>query len=146
MIGSLIFRTATRYLVPIIFMFSIFIFLRGHNAPGGGFVGGLAASTGFVLYIFAFSIQDARDLLRVNPLVLTAVGLAIAMGSTLIAPLLFQETFMKGIWGTIVLPGIGKLGTPFFFDLGVMFAVVGVVLTIIFTLADEDDELHRQGG
>ncbi|MEM7797826.1 MAG: Na+/H+ antiporter subunit B [Chloroflexota bacterium] len=143
MISSLILKTATRYLVPTILMFSIFIFLRGHNEPGGGFIGGLLASSAFVLYIFAFSIQDARALLRVNPLSLIGAGLSLAMGSTLFAPIFFQETFMKGIWGEVELPGLGKLGSPFFFDLGVELTVLGVVLTIIFTLAGEDEKLRK---
>ena len=144
MISSLIFRTATRYLVPIILLFAIFVFLRGHNEPGGGFVGGLLAASAFILYIFAFGIQDARRLFYIDPRSLVGLGLLIAFGSMFVGPLFFQEPVMKGIWWDFEIPGIGKLGTPFFFDLGVMFTVVGVTLAIIFTLADQDELLDSR--
>ena len=149
-IHSLIYQTASRYLVPLILLFAVFAFLRGHNEPGGGFIGGLVASSAFVLYIFAFSIEDARALLRVSPVSLIAVGLLIAVGSTLVSPLIFQQPFMEGGWGTLEILAVGKLGTPLFFDLGVMLTVVGVVLSIVFALAAEEENLHRpeniQGG
>ena len=50
---SLILRTATRFLMPLLLMFALFLFLRGHNAPGGGFVGGLVVAAAFVLYAIA---------------------------------------------------------------------------------------------
>ncbi len=143
---SLIFRTASRYLVPIILLFSVFTLLRGHNDPGGGFIGGLLASSSFVLYIFAYSVEEAQDLLRVKPISLIGLGLVIAVGSALFAPVMGLGPFMKGIWGSYAIPAIGKLGTPLFFDIGVMLVVVGVVLTIIFALADEDENLHQPDG
>ncbi|MFK7804448.1 MAG: Na+/H+ antiporter subunit B [Anaerolineae bacterium] len=150
MIHSLIFQTASRYLVPIILLFSVFALLRGHNDPGGGFIGGLLASSAFVLYIFAFSIEDARALLRVRPITLIGIGLVVAVGSTLFAPIVFQQPFMQGVWGEVVIPAVGKLGTPLIFDIGVMITVVGVVLAIVFGLAAEEDNLRRtdpvQGG
>ncbi len=142
MIKSLILRTATRYLFPIILMFAVFVLLRGHNAPGGGFVGGLLAASAFALYVFAYGIREARKVLRVQPLSLIAAGLALSLGSALIAPLFFRLPLMTGIWGEFEIPGIGKLGTPLFFDIGVMLVVIGVTLLIVFTLADEDDRLH----
>jgi len=52
---SLILRTATRYLFPIIMLFSVYVLLRGHNEPGGGFVGGLAAASAYTLYALALT-------------------------------------------------------------------------------------------
>ena len=52
--GSLILRKAARYLFPVIMLFSIYLLLRGHNEPGGGFVGGLAAASAFILNQLAF--------------------------------------------------------------------------------------------
>lgn len=139
---SLILMTATRYLVPIILMLSVFILLRGHNEPGGGFVGGLLAASAFALYVFAFGIKEAQRLLGVHPLALIGTGLFISLGSALIAPIFFGEPLMTGKWiDNFELPGIGKLGTPLFFDIGVMLVVVGVTLLIIFALAGEDEQL-----
>ncbi|MFT7584477.1 MAG: multicomponent Na+:H+ antiporter subunit A [Cellvibrionaceae bacterium] len=143
-ISSLIFKTASRYLVPLILLFAVFTLLRGHNDPGGGFIAGLLAASAFVMYILAFSIEDAKELLKVRPMSLIAAGLTIALGSTLFAPLVLQQPFMEGIWGSYAIPAIGKLGTPLVFDIGVMLAVIGVVLAIVFGLAAEEDNLRRQ--
>ena len=142
MIQSLIFRTASRYLIPMILLFSVFVLIRGHNDPGGGFIGGLVASSAFVLYIFAYSVEEAQAMLRVRPGSLIIFGLLIAICSALFSPIFMGETFMYGAWGTFEVPAIGKLGTPFFFDIAVFLVVIGSVLAIIFALADEDENLH----
>ena len=58
---SLILRTATRYLLPLLLLFSIFLLLRGHNEPGGGFVAGLVAATAFALYALSTNVAAARQ-------------------------------------------------------------------------------------
>ena len=60
---SLILQTAARYLLPIMLLFSIFLVLRGHQEPGGGFVGGLVASASLVLYAIAYDAEAARHLI-----------------------------------------------------------------------------------
>lgn len=134
--NSLILQTATRYMLPLLIQFSIFIFLRGHNEPGGGFVGGLVAAAAFALYAIATSAERARALLRIQTSELTVLGLTIAIGSALF-PLLLGDTFMRSLWTSWSVPFIGKLGVPFFFDLGIYFTVIGVTLTIILTLAED---------
>lgn len=135
---SLILRTATRFLLPLLLLFSLFLLLRGHNSPGGGFVGGLVAAAAFALYALAFDVAAARQLLRIDPRQLIAVGLLVALASGMVA-WLAREPFMTARWGDITLPGIGPvpLGTPLIFDLGVYLVVVGVMLTIILSLAEE---------
>ncbi|RZM04936.1 MAG: hypothetical protein EOO88_55640 [Pedobacter sp.] len=64
----LAFRTATRFLLPLLLLFSIFILLRGHYLPGGGFVGGIIASIAFVLHAFAFGLRSTRRLIRMKPM------------------------------------------------------------------------------
>ena len=56
---SIILRTAARYLMPIFLLFSVIILLRGHNAPGGGFVGGLLAAGAFVFYALVYGVVAA---------------------------------------------------------------------------------------
>ena len=133
---SLILLTAIRYLVPVLLLFSLFLLTRGHNEPGGGFVGGLVAGAAFALYAIAHTVYEARRLLRFPPRMLIGVGLLIAVGSGSV-PLLFQQPFLTGIWSEVDLPIFGKIGTPGIFDLGVYFAVLGVVLQIIFELMEE---------
>jgi multicomponent Na+:H+ antiporter subunit B len=133
---SIILSTATRYLLPLLLLLSIFLFLRGHNQPGGGFVGGLIAAAAFALYAIATSTSSALQLLRIDTRTLLGIGLALALASGLVA-VLSRQPFLAGLWGTIALPVVGKLGTPVLFDLGVYLAVLGVTLTILFSLMEE---------
>jgi len=133
---SSILQTATRLLMPLLLLFAVFLLLRGHNQPGGGFVGGLVVAASFVLYSIAFSVEAARRALLVRSSTLLGIGLLVALVSGLPAVVLGQP-FMTSQWTTIAL-GSTKLdvGTPLVFDIGVFLAVVGVVLTIVFTLAE----------
>lgn len=132
---SLILSTATHYLVPLLLLFSVFLLVRGHNEPGGGFTGGLVAAVAFELYAIAEGSEKARHLLRVKPLRLVAVGLAIAISSGVLS-LVLGDAFMTSVWST-ELPLLGKIGTPIAFDIGVYIVVIGVVLTVMLTLAED---------
>lgn len=136
---SLILSTATRYALPLLLIFSIFILLRGHNLPGGGFVGGLVAAATFAFYAFAYSVEEAQKALRANPIHLIGVGLLIAVSSAMYS-LTLGLPFMTGIWGKTDYPVIGAIGVPFIFDIGVYLVVVGVVLLIIFSLKEAESE------
>jgi len=133
---SLILRTATRFLMPLLLLFALFLLFRGHNQPGGGFVGGLVVAAAFVLYAIAYGVDAGRRALLVDPARLLGVGLLVALGSGIPA-VLRGRPFLTAMWTTV---GIDRLvvdvGTPLVFDVGVFFAVIGVVLTIVFTLAD----------
>lgn len=133
---SVILTTATRYLLPLMLLFSIFIWLRGHNDPGGGFIGGLIAAAAYALYGIAFGTRQAREVLRVHPRLLIGVGLTAAFFSGLIGPLFANAAFMKGLWWEREFPLLHKLGTPLLFDTGVFLTVIGVTLWIIFSLAE----------
>jgi multicomponent Na+:H+ antiporter subunit B len=136
---SLILSTATRYLLPLLLLFSFFLLLRGHNEPGGGFVGGLVAVAAFALYAIAAGTQEARTLLRVETRTLIAVGLAVAVGSGILA-LFGGAPFLTGFWDDRTLPVLGKLGTPFVFDIGVYLVVIGIGLSILYALMEESGE------
>jgi multicomponent Na+:H+ antiporter subunit B len=135
--SSLILSTATRYLLPLLLLFSVFLLLRGHNDPGGGFVGGLVAAAALALYGLAFTSSQARRFLNIEPRYLIGIGLLIALSSGLIAVFWQGAPFMTGVWGTTELPAVGKPGTPLLFDLGVYLVVVGVALTILLALAED---------
>lgn len=131
---SIIFRTATRYMFPPLLVFSVYLLLRGHHYPGGGFVGGLFAGAAFALYALAFEVAAARKLLRFDPRDITAVGLAVALISGL--PALFSDgAFLTGVWWESPLTTIG---TPLIFDMGVYLVVLGVLVTLVFSLAEEE--------
>lgn len=135
---SLILSTASRLLLPLFLLFSIFILLRGHNEPGGGFVGGLIASAAFALHAIAYDVEKTRTLLPIDTRSLIVLGLLLAMSSGTIS-LFIGEPFFTGQWVRVSFWPIGELdlGTPLFFDIGVYLTVIGVTLTIILSLAEE---------
>jgi len=134
---SIILATASKYLLLLLQMFSIFLLFRGHNEPGGGFVGGLVAAAAFALYFIANGIGKAEKLLAIDPFHLIAAGLLLAVSSTL-PGLAAGGSVMSGIWIDTGIPMLGKIGTPLVFDTGVYFLVLGITLKIIFSLAEED--------
>ncbi|MGJ1198033.1 Na+/H+ antiporter subunit B [Sphingobacterium spiritivorum] len=135
---SIILQTASKYLLPILLLFSVFLLLRGHYFPGGGFVGGLVASIAFVLHSFAYGTEQTMKILRYKPLSLIPIGLGISSLS-MVAPLLFGKPPMTGLWIEQKIPVIGMIGSALFFDIGVYMVVIGVVLTILFTIALNTD-------
>jgi multicomponent Na+:H+ antiporter subunit B len=134
---SLILQTVTRFLLVLLVLFSIFVLLRGHNEPGGGFIGGLLAAGAIALQQLANGVEAARKTLRVDPRTLIGAGLLVAALSGC-AALLAGRPFLTGLWvlGWQV-PGIGKLSTVLAFDVGVYLVVIGVTLLILFTLGEE---------
>jgi multicomponent Na+:H+ antiporter subunit A len=129
---SSIFKTGARYLMPLLLLFALFLLARGHNAPGGGFVGGLVTAAAFALYLIAYGVRRARELLWVKPMSLLAAGLSIALLSS-IPGVVRGQSFMTAQW--ILAPV--AMGTPVMFDLGVFLVVSGVILMMIFSLAEE---------
>lgn len=136
---SLILQTAVRYLLPLLLLFSVFVLVRGHNEPGGGFVGGLIAAAAYALYAIAYDTRAARQILPTEPRVLIGLGLLLALGSGVIG-MVNGTPFMTAQWVKVKWSGLGtmELGTPLFFDVGVYLVVCGVTTTIIFALAEEE--------
>lgn len=133
---SSILQTAARLLLPLLLLFAVFLLLRGHNQPGGGFVGGLVVAASFVLYSIAYGVAAARRALLVRPSTLLGVGLLVALLSGL-PGIAVGQAFMTALWTRVAIGSTTlDLGTPLLFDVGVFLAVIGVVSTIVFTLAE----------
>jgi multicomponent Na+:H+ antiporter subunit B len=134
---SLILRSAARLLLPLLLLFSIFLLLRGHNEPGGGFSGGLVAAAAFALLTIATDVPTTRRTLRMSPRVFIGAGLLVAIASGAIG-LAGGGAFLTGLWAELPLPGGVTLavGTPLLFDVGVYLVVIGVVLTIVLSLME----------
>ncbi len=133
---SSILQTAARFLMPLLLLFAVFELLRGHNQPGGGFVAGLIVAASFVLYSIAFSVETARRALLIHPSRLLGIGLLIALMSGLPGAILGYPV-MTALWTTVTIgSSVVDVGTPLVFDVGVFLTVIGVVLTIVFTLAE----------
>lgn len=135
---SLILQIAARNLLPIFVIYSIIILLRGHDAPGGGFIGGLLAAAGFVLYAIAYTVDQARDKIKLKPVTLIGIGLLLALLSGMPSIIRLQP-FTTIEFAELKLPILGKilLSTPLIFDIGVYLVVTGVLLTFVFTLMEE---------
>jgi multicomponent Na+:H+ antiporter subunit B len=133
---------ANRYLGPILIALSLVALYRGHNYPGGGFIGGLIAASAILLRALAQGWPKTEENIRVQPMTLLTVGLAIAMLSGL--PSIFLgNPFMTSVWGpTWQIPVLGKLklGTPLLFDIGVYLAVVGFTLKSAISLGFDTEE------
>lgn len=137
--SSMLLMSAARPLTTLLLMFAIFLLVRGHNAPGGGFIAGLVVASAISLYALAFDVASARSLVKVHPIRLISVGLFAAIVSAI--PGMFDgAAFLTGVWFKL---GIGtdgvKLGTPLLFDLGVFLVVTGMAMSAILYLAEEED-------
>jgi len=123
----------------IIFFFSIHIFLAGHYTPGGGFVGGLLTSSAIVLLVLAFDLNTVRTVLPINYTYLTATGLLLAL-ATAAFPMFLGKPFFTHFFDYFDLPLLGKqsLHTAMLFDSGVYLVVVGVTMTIIQTIGEDE--------
>jgi multicomponent Na+:H+ antiporter subunit B len=124
---SIIFAALSRILFAVMIAASLFIFYRGHNEPGGGFVGGLVAASGFAIVALAEGTLAARRLLRIDPTILLGIGLLFALGSGL-PGLALGHPFLTHQWATL---GGLHIGTPLAFDLGVYLVVLGGVLSLV---------------
>lgn len=134
--STLILQTTSRFIIPLLVVFSIFMLFRGHDEPGGGFIGGLLIGTGMALHMLAYGSATTRQLLAVDTRVFIGLGLLLAVSSGVMG-MLTGEPFMTGQWTNMTIPSIGKLSTPMLFDIGVFLVVLGVVTTILLGLAEE---------
>ncbi len=130
-------RTAARGILPLLIVFAFFLFLRGHDQPGGGFVAGLVAAAGVALYAMAYDARTARRLLRVAPRSLMAAGLFVALAAAAFGT--WSAPILTGNWTVLAIPGGGelKVGTPLVFDLGVFLVVLGVASALATALLEE---------
>lgn len=137
---SLILQTATRFLLPLQLLFSIFLLLRGHNDPGGGFIAGLVAAGAIALYLFAFTSEEAKDLIRFSPHDIFGLGLLLALVAGMMG-LVAGYPFLTALWWMPEVPFFGeiKLSTPLIFDVGVYLTVIGSVLAIVLALAEAEE-------
>ncbi|MEM6304914.1 MAG: Na+/H+ antiporter subunit B [Pseudomonadota bacterium] len=137
--NSIILRAGTRYMAGILILFSLFMLLRGHNEPGGGFIGGLIGSTGFVLYALACGTAEARAALKIMPQNIAVAGLGIALLAG-IAAAVFGDPLFTGQWLFINETEDSKglpLSTVLVFDIGVYLVVFGSILAIVFAMEEE---------
>ena len=139
---SFVFTSVVRFAFFIINVFAVYLFFRGHNLPGGGFIAGLASATSLILLSLAIGNEELMRILRVDPVRIAAIGMCVALLSGA-APMAMDEAFLTQFnwhWYNVPLFGELHIGTPMIFDFGVFLVVIGICCKIILTLT------HSTGG
>ena len=127
----------------VLMVVSIYLLFAGHNQPGGGFVGGLVAGSACTLRMVARGPEELLRSIRIRPLTLLGLGLAVgataALGALWNGGQLLQTRYLK-----VDVPFIGPVGTStaFFFDFGVYLVVLGTVLTVVEALGSPGEDLR----
>lgn len=137
--NNIILETSIKVLLFFIVLYSVYIFTAGHYYPGGGFIGGLMTAGAIVLLLITYDIKTVAKVLPVNYRIITAIGLLFAIGTSAGA-LIFNVPFLTHAFTDIDLPVLGELSlhTAVLFDLGVYLVVVGVTMTIIQTIGEDE--------
>lgn len=137
-INDVILQSVSKFVVFIILTLAIYLFLSGHHAPGGGFIGGLVLASAFVLLYLAFDIKTMEKSIPLDFKIVAAVGAMIATASG-IGAVLFGEPFLSQTFIYVDLPFFHtvELTTVTIFEAGVALTVVGVVVTIILSVSKD---------
>ncbi|AJC78522.1 MULTISPECIES: Na(+)/H(+) antiporter subunit B [Rhizobium] len=136
--NTLIFRTIAPFLTALMLLFSVFVLLRGHNEPGGGFIGGLIAASGLAIYGIARGVAAVHRALFFHPLSIAGCGLFLSTAAGLLS-IVVGVPFMTGLW---IYPNLLGLEVPLssvmLFDLGVYLVVLGAITSIALTLEEKE--------
>lgn len=138
-INDVILRTVAKAVVFTILTLGVYLFFAGHHAPGGGFIGGLVLASGIVLLYLAYDIETVHKGIPFDFKYVAALGVLIAT-STAIGSLFFGKPFLTQASFEVNLPifGVTHWSTVTLFEAGVALTVVGVVVTIILSINEED--------
>lgn len=138
--NSIIFSAGARILVALLLVFSIFMLLRGHNLPGGGFIGGLIGAVAFIVYALACGTKEAKAALRISPESVAMIGLGIALLAGLSAAA-FGEPLFTGQWiwigGDSYETALFKPNSVLVFDVGVYLVVLGSIVSLACAFEEE---------
>lgn len=134
---SLILNRVARVVIHILLIFSIFLLLKGHNEPGGGFIAGLMASVSIVLIYITYDIETVKKFMPVSYPAMIALGLFFAAGTGL-GGVVLGYPFLTQTFDYFYIPFVGEieLATALIFDIGVFLTVVGATLLIISSIGE----------
>jgi multicomponent Na+:H+ antiporter subunit B len=138
-INDVILKTVSQVVVLIILTLGVYLFLSGHNQPGGGFIGGLVLASAFVLMFLAFDSHTVNTAIPFDFKKISALGVLLAFSSSTL-PMFFGQPFMSQTFGYFDLPLFGKteLATVTIFEAGVALTVIGVVVNIITSISEDE--------
>ncbi len=132
---SVIFSAVAKPMFWLMLGVSVFILFRGHDEPGGGFVGGLVAALAVTIIVLADGVPAAMRRLRAHPVLLIGTGMLMALASG-IPGMFIDGSFLAHQW--LHFPGGFKLGTTMLYDLGVYLVVMGGMLALVFRLYEDE--------
>ena len=138
---------ASRALLPFALLVGIFIFLRGHNEPGGGFIAGLVVSIALIIQYMASGFQWAHARVRVDYHAVIGLGVLVA-GLTGVAAWIAERPFLTSDFTYVSLPVVGtfEVATAMAFDVGVFLTVVGAVMLALANLSRIGRRAETGGG
>ncbi len=135
---TVIFRTIAPYLAALMVLFSIFVLLRGHNEPGGGFIGGLIAASALAIFGIACGVASVRRAIVFHPMSISGFGLFIGALAGVLS-FFRNQAFMTSQWLIFDLFDVEiALSTPLVFDIGVYLVVVGAIGSIALALEERE--------
>ena len=136
--NTLILRTVAPPITALMLVFSVFALLRGHNLPGGGFIGGLIAASALAIYGIAYGVSAVRRAIRFHPMAIAGFGLLVATLSGFVS-VFVGVPFMTGLWIYPRIFGVElPLATVISFDIGVYFVVLGSIASIALALEERE--------
>lgn len=137
---TVIFRTIAPYLSALMVLFSIFVLLRGHNEPGGGFIGGLIAASALAIFGIACGVASVRRAIVFHPMSISGFGLFIGALAGVLS--FFKgQAFMTSQWLIFDFFDVEvPLSTPLVFDIGVYLVVVGAIGSIALALEERESD------
>lgn len=136
-------RLLNRILTPVLLLLALFLLIRGHNLPGGGFIAGLMAASAFQLQILSRGHNRVRR--TIGPYLNSGIGLGLAVAVFAGIVGWLKGSFFQGVWFSLDLPLLGhlKLGTPIIFDLGVFLVVVSFATSYLLGLSRVSETAER---
>ncbi|ERN54674.1 MULTISPECIES: Na(+)/H(+) antiporter subunit B [Alkalihalophilus] len=137
--NDVLLHSVTRVVTFIILAFSVYLFFAGHNNPGGGFIGGLMTASALLLMYLGFDMKSIKKAIPFDFTKMIAFGLLLAI-VTGFGGLLVGDPYLTQYFEYYQIPILGEteLTTALPFDLGIYLVVVGIALTIILTIAEDD--------
>lgn len=134
--NDVVLRTITKIVVFILLTFGFYLFLAGHNNPGGGFIGGLVLSSAFLLMFLAFDVKQVLVSLPVDFKIMIIVGSLLSM-VTAIVPMFFGKPLLYQTDAYVNVPLMGELHltTVTLFEAGIVLSVVGVIVTVMLSIS-----------
>jgi len=135
------------WLFPVVIVVAIYMFLRGHDLPGGGFIAGIIMSLAFILQYIAGGTRWVEDRLRILPMLWIGWGLLLAL-LTGLGAMALGAPFLTSAFAYADLPLIGKvpMATALLFDLGVFALVVGATVLMLIALAHQSIRRPKPAG